>query len=124
MRFLADMGVSLKTVIWLRQSNHDAVHLREDGLQQLSDPLVLEKAYTENRILLTFDLDFGQLMAASKQKLPSVVVFRLNDGRSQNQIIKLEQVIKEASLALINGAVISVEESNFRVRHTPINQND
>lgn len=97
MRFLADMGISIRTVIWLRQNSHDAIHLREEGLQRLPDPLILEKATKENRVLLTCDLDFGQLMAASKQKLPSVIVFRLNNEKAQNQIAKLDQVIKEAS---------------------------
>jgi len=67
MRFLADMGISFKTVIWLRQNNHEAIHLREEGLQRLPDPLILDKARIENPILLTCDLDFGQLMAASPE---------------------------------------------------------
>lgn len=38
MRFLADMGVSLTTVEALRGANHDAVHLRDEGLIRLPDP--------------------------------------------------------------------------------------
>jgi predicted nuclease of predicted toxin-antitoxin system len=34
MRFLADMGISMRTVEWLRRQGHDIVHLREEGLQQ------------------------------------------------------------------------------------------
>jgi predicted nuclease of predicted toxin-antitoxin system len=29
MRFLADMGISLRTVSWLREQGHDVVHLRD-----------------------------------------------------------------------------------------------
>jgi predicted nuclease of predicted toxin-antitoxin system len=35
MRFLADMGVSMRVVEWLRSSGHDAIHLRDEELQQL-----------------------------------------------------------------------------------------
>ena len=35
MRFLADMGVSLRVIEWLRQQGHDAKHLREENLHKL-----------------------------------------------------------------------------------------
>ena len=39
MRFLADMGVSQQVVEWLRMNGHEAVHLRDEGLQRLPHPL-------------------------------------------------------------------------------------
>ena len=44
MKFLADMGVSMTVVQRLRESGYDAIHLREEGLQRLPDPDILEKA--------------------------------------------------------------------------------
>jgi predicted nuclease of predicted toxin-antitoxin system len=35
MHFLTDMGISLRTVEWLREKGHDVVHLRDEGLQRL-----------------------------------------------------------------------------------------
>ncbi len=35
MRFLADMRVSQQVVYWLHGNGHDAVHLRDEGLQRL-----------------------------------------------------------------------------------------
>jgi predicted nuclease of predicted toxin-antitoxin system len=35
--FLADMGIYLRTVSWLREQGYDVVHLRYEGLQTLSD---------------------------------------------------------------------------------------
>ncbi|MFN5925630.1 MAG: DUF5615 family PIN-like protein, partial [Pseudanabaena sp.] len=43
--------------------DYDAKHLREEGLQCLSDMLIIEKAKNEVRVILTFDLDFGDLIA-------------------------------------------------------------
>ncbi len=37
MKFLADMGISLRTVTWLRSLGHDVFHLRDRGLQKLPD---------------------------------------------------------------------------------------
>lgn len=36
MCFLADMGVSMGVVEWLRGGGHDAVHLREQRLQEIA----------------------------------------------------------------------------------------
>ncbi|MGH9891619.1 MAG: DUF5615 family PIN-like protein, partial [bacterium] len=33
MRFLADMGVDVRIVEWLRQEGHEATHLRDEGMQ-------------------------------------------------------------------------------------------
>ncbi|WP_230967790.1 DUF5615 family PIN-like protein [Nostoc sp. WHI] len=44
MKFLADMGISLRTVSWLRSAGHDVVHLRDEGLQRLPDDQILVKA--------------------------------------------------------------------------------
>ena len=40
MRFLADMGVDQRVVDGLRAQGHDAVHLREQGLQRSPDAAV------------------------------------------------------------------------------------
>ncbi len=54
MKFLADMGVSMRTVVWLRQRGYDTVHLREEGLQRLPDNQIMGKAAAENRIVLQY----------------------------------------------------------------------
>jgi len=111
MRFLADMGVSLKTVESLRVAGHDVVHLREQGLQRLPDPEILAKASREGRIVLTFDLDFGELVAAAGSTLPSTIIFRLRNQTAESVTPRLEQVVKEESEQISAGAVVIVEES-------------
>jgi predicted nuclease of predicted toxin-antitoxin system len=50
----------------------------------LDDPAILSKTGQEQRVLLTHDLDFGELVAASAAKLPSVITFRLRNMRPDN----------------------------------------
>ena len=66
MRFLADMGVSMRVVEWLRQQGYDAKHLREENLHKLADRDIFKKATEENRTILTFDLDFGEIVALTE----------------------------------------------------------
>ena len=120
MKFLADMGISPKTVAILRDLGHDAVHLYEQGLSRLSDPGILRKARDEGRVLLTHDLDFGELMAASGANLPSVVVFRLRDMRPDGVNAHLWEVVSKYHEVLQKGVIVSVSEKQIRLRNLPI----
>ncbi|UCG11896.1 MAG: DUF5615 family PIN-like protein, partial [Deltaproteobacteria bacterium] len=84
MRFLADMGVPGSVIVMLRQRGHDAVHLREQDLQKLPDDEMFQKAIAENRILLTFDLDFSEMVALSGNENVGIVVFRLRNTRANH----------------------------------------
>src|SRR2546421_6834305 len=82
MRFLADMGVSQRVVTWLQEQGHEATHLRDEGLQKLESGDIFTKAFRESRIILTWDLDFTEILALSKTGTVSAVVFRLMNTRS------------------------------------------
>jgi predicted nuclease of predicted toxin-antitoxin system len=120
MRFLADMGISPRTVEWLRQQGYDSVHLVEEGLNVLSDEDIIHKARTENRIVLTVDLDFGYLLAISQANLPSVVIFRLGNASRSVVQSRLVEVLNLCSEDLLSGALISVSEKTIRVRQLPM----
>jgi predicted nuclease of predicted toxin-antitoxin system len=120
MQFLADMGISLRTVDWLKDKGYDTVHLRDQGLQRLPDDEILEKAKLENRILLTVDLDFAQLLAISQSALPSVILFRLGNENYDQINDRLDILLTVCADDLNTGAMISVNTSGFRVRKLPI----
>jgi predicted nuclease of predicted toxin-antitoxin system len=120
MKFLADMGISPRTVAKLRKGGYDAVHLIEEGLEKLEDREILTKARNEGRIVLTVDLDFGYLLAVSGAILPSVILFRL--GNESREVIEqyLDDVLLQFREQLMTGAIISVKDDGFRVRLLPI----
>lgn len=120
MKFLADMGISPVTVNFLCDLGHDTIHLHALGLDQLPDSAILEKARLENRIILTHDLDFGELTAASGANLPSVIVFRLRNMQPGHVNGYLRSIILQYAKALKDGAIISVTEGLVRVRNLPI----
>jgi predicted nuclease of predicted toxin-antitoxin system len=120
MRFLLDMGISPRVAEFLREEQHDAVHLFEQGLGRLPDRDILTKARDEGRILLTHDLDFADLLAASGADLPSVILFRLSDMRPASVRLHLARVLTDFSLDLERGAIISVSDRRIRVRALPI----
>lgn len=120
MRFLADMGVSQGVVEWLRAASHDATHLRDEGLHCLPNGDIFQKASAEQRIVLTFDLDFGEIVAASRGRVVSVILFRLHNTRTGHVIDRLQAVLQQSSAELRSGAIVVVEEGRHRVRRLPI----
>jgi predicted nuclease of predicted toxin-antitoxin system len=99
---------------------HDAKRLLEENLERLPDLDILEKARLERSIVLTNDLDFGDLLAASGAGLPSVILLRLDDMRPDNVNRYLSTVINRYAGELDKGAIISVSDQNIRVRRLPI----
>jgi predicted nuclease of predicted toxin-antitoxin system len=120
MRFLADMGLDTRVVKWLKDKGHDAKHLRDEGLQRIPNGEIFDKAISEKRVILTFDLDFAEIVALSKGQKASVILFRLHNTRTSHLISRLSTVLSESAEALEKGAVIVVEEFRHRVRFLPI----
>jgi predicted nuclease of predicted toxin-antitoxin system len=120
MRFLADMGVDIRVVNWLRQRGHDAKHLRDEGLHRIPNGEIFAKAISENRVIPTFDLDFGEIVALSGRQKSSVILFRLHNTRTPHVNDRLTAVLSSTTKALQEGAVIVVEESRHRVRYLPL----
>lgn len=120
MKFIADMGISQTTVIWLNEQGFDAIHVRDSKMHRASDTEIVRKAKEEKRIVLTCDLDFGDIVSASGEKCPSVIILRLENETPSNVNSRLKQVLKESSEDLKKGAIISVEETRYRVRPLPL----
>ena len=120
MKFLLDMGISPATGAYLRARGHEATHLLDENLERMADPEILEKTRQANAVLLTHDLDFADLLAASGDTLPSVIIFRLRSMRPENVNRTLLQVLDQADELIRRGAILSVTESGIRARLLPI----
>ena len=122
MKFLVDMGISPKTMDFLTRLGYDAIHLHQEGLEKLADADILAKALREERIVLTHDLDFGELVAASGAKLPSIITFRLRNMRPDQVNTYMKEIIEKHPDVLEQGAAISITEGKLRVRLLPIKE--
>lgn len=118
MRFLADM-CDVRVVGWLNLQGHEATHLRDQGLQRMPNGGIFEKAIAESRVVVTFDLDFGEIIALSKGRKTGIILFRLRNTRTSHAIQRLSNIISECTDALARGAIIIVEETRHRIREFP-----
>ena len=116
------MGVDVRVVEWLRSHGHDAVHLSEEGLHRAPDEQVFAKALEEGRIVLTFDLDFGDLAALTGERAARVILFRLDNTRTPHVVDRLAAVLDTSTDALGRGVIVIVEETRHRIRYLPIGE--
>lgn len=63
MKFLLDESVSPLAKHDLASAGHDVLHVRDIGLTSAADPIVLDAAIGDARVLVTLDTDFGALGA-------------------------------------------------------------
>jgi predicted nuclease of predicted toxin-antitoxin system len=110
------MGVSYKVGQWLNNLGHDAIHISEQGLHTLDDPSIIKKAEEEDRIILTADVDFGQIVTFSRVSV-SVIQFRLFDMSPENINAKLSLIFERFRDHLSRPIIITVQEGKIRFKN-------
>ena len=81
LKFLLDANLSPETANFMRSLNFDVKSLIEEGLGGLTDSEVIKIAQKERRVIITFDIDFGELYYFAFKKNFGVLVLRLHDQR-------------------------------------------
>ena len=120
MKLLLDQGTPRSAAGLLRQSGFDAVHTGEIRMAGSADEEILKSAADEQRVIITLDADFHQLLALSQTQIPSVVRIRIEGLRAEAFFKLVVNVIQQCEADLKTGALVSVTDFKIRVRHLPI----
>lgn len=116
MRFLVDEGLSRRVALRLRELGHEATHILDRNLGGALDATIHELARHEGRVVLTADLDFGELALAAPGSAPCVI-FRMRHRRPDAVVARLLEVLaSDPSVLQAGSVVISVDEMRHRVR--------
>ena len=91
MKFIVDECIGHSVAEWLKQSNYDAISIYDD-LPGMDDASVLEKAFFENRIPITSDKGFGEMIFKSKRHHCGVILLRLENEKLSNKIRVLKSL--------------------------------
>jgi len=116
LKFLVDRCAGGRVAAWLGDQGHDVVELRDLG-RDPGDENVLALAAAQERVLVTIDTDFGELIYAKRR--PHSGLVRLPDVRSALRIALMEQVLARHTAELEMGAVITVRGRRIRVSLPP-----
>lgn len=117
MRFLLDESAEFRIASFLKNEGHDVKAIAHDYPHALADREVLKIAQTENRILITNDRDFGELIFRDRLPHAGVIYFRLPLASDiDDKITRLKQVLDTHEDDLNQFVVIS--SGGVRVRRT------
>ena len=114
MKFFADENVARLIVEWLRQRGHDVLYAAEADPGQ-DDAIWLHQAEQSERLIVTADKDFGDLIFRARLNSHGVVLMRMHRLSLRERLARLAQVwsIVEANPT---GKFIVITEGRVRVR--------
>lgn len=120
MKLKLDENLSRHLKSLLSALQHDVTTATDEGLLSQPDIAVAAAAKAEGRILLTLDLEFGDLRKFPPGSHPGVILFRPRSlgPRAVNRFV--ETFVRDNDLKLLAGCVVVVEPARIRIRRPPL----
>jgi predicted nuclease of predicted toxin-antitoxin system len=119
-KILVDMNLSPAWVEALQAAGHEAVHWSTVGDPRAADETLMTWACSRGHVVLTHDLDFGALLAASRAGGPSVLQVRTQDVTVAALGPTVIRALWQYRDYLESGALVTVDESRVRARILPL----
>ena len=108
MRFVVDECTGPAVARWLREQGHDVFSVFEQG-RGMSDDDAIQMAFAENRILVTNDKDFGEKVYRERRPHRGVILYRLEDERSDSKIAVMRRLLENHADRLAGQFVVVTE---------------
>jgi len=120
MKLLVDMNLSPRWVAELANAGIEAMHWSLLGAHNAADSVIMAYAKANDFVVLTHDLDFGAILAATHGEKPSVVQIRTEDVSPDVIGKQVIGALRQMVLELEAGALLTVDPSRTRLRVLPL----
>ena len=117
---LLDQGLPRSLAKLLTETGLKAEHVGDLGMSAAKDSEILNYSKKNQRTIITLDSDFHTLLALSSEPISSVIRIRIEGLKAADYLPLIQNVIQQCEKELIKGCVVSVRESQIRVRCLPI----
>ena len=124
MKLLVDMNLSPRWVKLLADADIEAVHWSSIGPANARDIDIMDFARVKDYVVLTHDLDFGAILAATHGNKPSVVQIRSEDVSPEIIGKELVAALQQMVVDLEQGALLTVNPGRIRLRVLPLRRSD
>jgi predicted nuclease of predicted toxin-antitoxin system len=111
---LADECCDALIVDGLRRDGHDVLYIQESAPGS-DDNTVLQMASSQQRVLLTEDKDFGELVVRLKLPAYGIILLRVNPADTSRKLARLRYLLQHHSHRL-PGAFVVVDRKKIRLR--------
>ena len=120
MKLLVDMNLSPRWVSVLAEAGIAAAHWSTLGANNAPDSEIMAYASQNDYVVLTHDLDFGAILAATQREKPSVVQIRAEDVRPEVIGKQIVIALRQMAMDLQEGALLTVDPKRTRLRLLPL----
>ncbi|MGH9432693.1 MAG: DUF5615 family PIN-like protein [Terriglobia bacterium] len=103
----------------LRALEHDVRTVEDENLLSRPDTVVAGAAREEGRILLTLDVEFGDLRKYPPGNHPGIILFRPRSFGLMTVQRFVEEFARQTDLQVLTKCVVVVDPNRIRVRHPP-----
>jgi predicted nuclease of predicted toxin-antitoxin system len=117
MQFMADESCDFAVVRALRDAGHDVLYVAETD-PGAEDAIVIARAYTERRVLLTEDRDFGRLLFAGSRQAVGVLYLRFPALARERVGQAVLDLVQEKADALA-GTFVTLQPGRARISRLP-----
>ena len=118
--FLANMNISPITVEALRNHGWDIIRVSEVMDEKSKDIDVLVYAQKQNKVVITQDLDFSQILALRGYAKPSLINLRFENASPDFVTARIIDVVSSMEKELEEGVVVTVDKTSARYKNLPI----
>lgn len=120
MKLLVDMNLSPRWVRFLGNAGIEAAHWSTLGANNAPDTEIMAYASANDYVVLTHDLDFSAILAATHGKKPSVVQIRADDVSPDVIGSQVIAALRQMTSDLANGALLTIDPNRTRMRLLPL----
>lgn len=120
MKLLIDMNLSPRWIKVLSNEGIEAAHWSAIGAKNAPDSEIMAYASKNDYVVLTHDLDFGAILAATHGEKPSVVQIRAEDVSPDVIGLQVIAALRQMAPELEEGALLTVDPNRTRLRVLPL----
>ena len=120
MKLLVDMNLSPRWVSLLGNAGIEATHWSTLGANNAPDTEIMAYASANDYVVLTHDLDFSAILAATHGKKPSVVQIRADDVNPDVIGSQVIAALRQMTSDLAEGALLTIDPNRTRMRLLPL----
>jgi len=114
MKFLIDLDIGIRVEEYLIKKNYNVKCIRHIN-PRLSDEKILEIAVKEQRMVITMDKDFGELVYNSKKAHEGILLLRLEDSNSKEKVNIIKHILNNYFEKLQNNFCV-YQNGKLRIR--------
>ena len=122
--FFADENIQESLIKWLKEIGHDISGIREENLYGLDDETIIQKAFSEKKIIITQDGDFGKIIFTKNVKFYSVIFLKPGHHHSDFHIPTLKAILNHLDKIREGSIIIGVRKNeDIKLRFRFLNSN-